>query len=51
MASRMPSMRTRRSKGWVRKFGFIGGGVTGLEDWRVTVPLDWGFMVRQIAPK
>jgi hypothetical protein len=51
ITSRMPSIKTRRSNGWVRKLGLINGGVDGLDDWRVIVPLDCGFIIRQMAPK
>lgn len=51
ISSRVPSMRTRLSKGWVRNLGSMSGFVLGSRDCNVTEPFDWGFMTRQMAPK
>lgn len=47
---RTPSINTRRSKVWVRKFASMMGGEVGSADCNRTHPEDWGFMTRQIAP-
>lgn len=51
IVSRTPSMMTRRSKGCVKNWGSIIGGSAGFGERSVTVPLLWGFMIRQMAPK
>jgi hypothetical protein len=40
MVSRRPSIKRRRSKGWVRNLGSMSGGVVGSPDRSVIVPFD-----------
>jgi hypothetical protein len=46
----IPSIRTRRSKAWLKKLGSIRGAVDGSFECSRTVPLLWGFISRQMAP-
>ena len=43
-APRTESMARRRSKGWERKEGLMVGAAEGVEEARVTVPVDWVFI-------
>jgi hypothetical protein len=47
----IPSMRTRRSKEWLKKLGSIKGAVEGSFECSRTAPLLCGFMIRQMAPR
>lgn len=49
MRERMASIMTRRSKGCERRLGSTTGGADGLDEARVTVPVDWGFMTKARA--
>jgi len=47
----IPSIRTRRSKAWLRKLGSIRGAAEGSFECSRTEPLLWGFRSRQMAPR